>query len=336
MFCRRPVSILLCLLIAPAYSVAGDSIEEHYAKSARAVHSYDVLLEIVLVSYPGAAKVGEANPPLPGETSQSMRDVFAVNQGRRVERCPDDPQNHQIAVKDWQAVQRDARALGASLSYVPGLDYFSYFNPSCEGFLLADLVTDEKAEIQRIEPDRETGCPGIEVTYPGFRGPIRFWVDPKHGYMPIKIETYLSKGKETGLFTRCEVSEFHELASTGIWVPLKGTETRFTPIGAAAGRATSGIMMTVDISKSSWNSVKSSDLFAASSIAKNDEQLGWSRSLTGPQLAAVELAESLKAAAHRPTGFRLIFLAANAAAVIVLIAVVIRRWRRARSIGSAA
>jgi len=95
-------------------------------------------------------------------------------------------------------------------------------------------------------------------------------------------------------------------------------------------------MMTVDISKSSWNSVKSSDLFAASSIAKNDEQLGWSRSLTGPQLAAVELAESLKAAAHRPTGFRLIFLAANAAAVIVLIAVVIRRWRRARSIGSAA
>jgi hypothetical protein len=87
---------------------------------------------------------------------------------------------------------------------------------------------------------------------------------------------------------RCEIDEFHD-AGGGIWVPVKGRDLGISVgVGPTLGKPIHGTQIIVNVSRSSWNSVSSPDIFQPRTIPRVnfDQNHGWREHLSPPELTA--------------------------------------------------
>ncbi len=218
------------------------------------------------------------------------------------------------------------------------MNYFDYFNPNCSGYFLADLLKKKESQIQTLKPLQGTDFVGLEVTHPQLHGPIRFWLDPRHGYMPVVIERYArTNDGKFGLLYKSEVATFIELA--GVWTPEKAKLIAYIPGGPAEGRAYSAFSIEVDRERSSLNSIASTELFKSESLpAVNNVEFGWKKHLPVVLLEAAERQEKLrqKIRGSLTNTSRLLFIGINLAIILLLVAYVMRKRLRHRGDGAGA
>ena len=151
-------------------------------------------------------------------------------------------------------------------------------------FFLTDLLTNQNSTFSLLKASpSDQKLVGFQVDNPPkLHGQyVRVWLDTAHGYMPKKMELYVrNESRHTtdgpiGLTKRMQVDEFTEVEGN-IWVPTKGNTVLIAPVGEYKGRVMDGSKMEVDLEHSSWNSIKSEELFIAKSLPKvNYKKDGW-------------------------------------------------------------
>ncbi len=319
-----------CLLVAPLSSRASDvdSLIDRYEQAVNAIKSYDVMFNMDYLIYPSANHIEDkANSPKK-VLSETLRDVFGTNRGRRLERNID-TELHSISVIDWAAASSAEKPLSMALNFAgDGIVYFSYFNPNCEGRFLTELLRARDSTLRALRRGQQVG---IEVDSNILRGPIRVWLDQDHGYMPKAIEVFVRINGKATLLCRTVSEEF--IRQDGIaWVPTKGSYNMPHLAGPATGRNYTGRAMAVDVESSSWNSVESSDLFAADSLPSvNHEQDGLIEFVPDDVLAGYEFADKIRhkmnanVGAH-PQSRRLLFVCVSISVILFIPILII--WKK--------
>ena len=113
--------------------------------------------------------------------------------------------------------------------------------------------------------------------------------------MPGKIEGYRQDKGQLVLTDRMVVEKFIQL-DNGSWVPAKATMNLIDD----NGRAWTGNSMELDAEHSSWNSIKSDELFLAKSLPEvNHELVGWKQYYSPALLAAEKGADDFLKEADR-------------------------------------
>lgn len=330
---RTLAVLILCvsMLCSLAHGSQPDPVK-HFLASVDRIRSYDVVAVGQAFAYPGVANLQDAaNEPVP--TSREMwRDAYAEELGRRVERYIDDPHNHSISVKDWNAILRDAKATGTSLCYgTPEQNYFHYYNPNIDGRLLTDWLRQEGVSMRMMESMESATLLAVEVMHRDLQGPVHMWLDTRHGYMPFRIQAYVKKGRLEGLLWKIEVSDFTNIGQD-IWVPIKAKQTDVVPLGELAGRSVSAFEVSLLVDRCHWNSKFNENTFLASSVnVVNDMHKGWNTYLPAHQLAVVKAAREAAANIHaRHRGPNLMPYLVAAITVLVLVLLIIASFRKLR------
>ena len=319
---------------------------ERCAAGIEAIRSYDVTFALERFYYPktpeGTKAGNTATVPVPIARPE-VRDVLAFGLGRHMEENRGAP-DRIISVIDWQTARSGSKPLSTTIARkLDGNGYLDFFNPDCWGFFLADLLRDGQSTTRMLEATSSSrGLIGFEVTHPEMTRPVRVWADPDHGHMPSIIEKHVQD--EEGnvlLWKRIEVSEFAPLED-GAWVPVNGTCLSFANRGEQGRVAVTGTSLVVDVEQSSWNSISSGELFAASSLPEANyvTDSGYRQYLPPAGLAAVERSDRMReeAAAARTLPerkfSRLVPFVASIVALVVLITVLARRARRGRQVAT--
>jgi hypothetical protein len=327
---QRKFIFLGCFFLATS-GFAGTSNEIDRCMAAiNSIKSYDVTFTIQHLSYPNYNNLTKPDASVVAITDTN-RDVLAVGLGRRIERGVGNNKTHTIGVIDWNTAITNGRPLAKALTFVlPGLTYYDYVNPPSGNFFLSDLLSDKHFNIIPLEPNATNSeMAGFQVSSSASTGFIRVWPDPKHGYMPSKVEWYHEvKDGQISLLYRMEVEKFIQI-DDGDWVPAKAILTSIMPTGTAKGREVTGFLMTVDTTHSSWNSINSSDLFLAKSLPTvNSKQDGWKFYYSPPLLSSIKAAEAIRS----PENFGLVrgvVLGGMGAITLLLVIILIMHRRRA-------
>jgi hypothetical protein len=283
---KRSIEVVGCaalgfLLLAPlcleAEAEATSPLIDRCLKAMDSIKSYDAFIRIEQYAYPYASDLTKLDNAPVRVLTEENRDVFAAGLGRRIERNVGDTNLFQVGVIDWKTAASSGKPLAKTLSFVlPGLTYHDYLDPRAKNVFLGDLLRDKRSRITSLEvalPDAE--LPGFEVENPLINGPVRLWLDPRHGGMPKKVECYERSNDQFALKEKMQVEEFLQI-SGDIFVPAKATLTSVVPRGPAKGRAYLGFSMVIDPKQSSWNAVKSDSLFRAESLPEmNHHDKGW-------------------------------------------------------------
>jgi len=321
------------LFVVPVSSYASDAkaLVDRYEQAVQAIQSYDVLFNVDLLRYPSAKNVEDKDNLPTTLLRRTTRDVFAAKRGRRFEQNVNCEKEHSISVIDWATAVSAAKPLSTVLSYLgDGFTYSSYYNPDCEGRFLAELLRAPDARLRVLGGAHQVG---IEVDSDKLRGPIRVWLDADHGYMPKAIEKYVRVDGKVPLLCRTVLDEFTR-QDKNVWVPVKGAYNLTLLVGPARGRNHKGRAMTVDVESSTWNSIASSDLFAAKSLPSvNHERDGWKEFLPDGLLAAYKVADRIRNRMHRNIGAQLlrsrhlvVFVGVIILAVLLMLILII--WKK--------
>jgi hypothetical protein len=239
--------------------------------------------------------------------------------------------SHTIAVKEWRtAVKRGLPLSKAFMRSLPGFTYHDYLNPviSLGGFYLTQFLTDPNSTVKSINAlPSEPKLIGFQAANPKVSGFIRLWLDPDHGCMPKQIEWYQeSPDGKAPLAERMEISQFIHIQN-GDWVPTEATNLRFTPKGSTS----SGQKMQLDLNGSSWNSVKSDDLFLASSLPQvNLSEGGWACDYPPGLLRAIKSADLFEKPSRVPGVTILIVLGVVSALGLFLILMMSKKPKHGR------
>lgn len=226
-------------------------------------------------------------------STETNRDVFAIGLGRRHEECIGTT-NHSVGVLDLRTSRPDS----VRCNYLFAYPY--YINPVVDAanghswssvMFLTDLLTNRDSTVSRlVASPSEAKLIGFQVDNPSqLNGQyIRLWLDPEHGYMPRKVEEYLRvENRSTpaglgriGLAQTILLDEFKQVGEN-IWVPTKGSA-----VIVVDGHAMAGCAMEIDLDHSTWNSIKSEELFLAESMSKvNYKKDGWAYDYSSQALA---------------------------------------------------
>ena len=269
---------LLCAAMVFALSVDGqDSTSDavsRYLRAVEGIKSYDAKISVSMLDY-------TQNPAVPKIVDiETNRDVFAFGLGRRFERnVKGEPLG--IGVIDWKTATSINSRLGRALHVImPGLTYLDYINPEPgDGFFLTDtpkLIVDGKIAIRPLEAlPPGSRLIGFQLENPKLNSRvhniIRIWLDPEHGYMLKTMEWHQqSVSGELTLLDKMQVEKFIKV-DDGIWIPDEANMIHFFK-----GREWTGYSMKLDEKQSSFNSIKSDELFLAKSLPHmNYEKDGW-------------------------------------------------------------
>lgn len=318
-----------CFFLAMS-AFAGTSNEiDRCVAAIDSIKSYDVTFTIQHLSYPNYNNLTKPDASVIA-TTDTNRDVLTVGLGRRIERGVGNNETHTIGIIDWNTAITNGRPLAKALTFVlPGLTYYDYLNPPCGNFFLSDLLSDKHFNITPLELNASNSeTAGFQIGSSASTGFIQMWPDPKHGYMPSKVEWYHEvKDGQISLLYRMEVKKFIQI-DDGDWVPAKAILTSIMPTGTAKGREVTGFLMTVDTAHSSWNSINSPDLFLAKSLPTvNSKQDGWEYYYSPSLLSSIKAAETIRS----PKNFKLmrgIVLAVMCAITLLFIIILIMHKRR--------
>jgi hypothetical protein len=315
---------LLLLLLIGGFSslMAEDTPVSRCLTAIDTVKSFDVTLRLNLLVFPDSS-----NPEKPDNKSQvwatyTNRDAFAVGFGRRIETSIGDKSEHEVAQIEWKTAQSTKRPSASAINVsLPGLYYLEYVHPIVEEYFLTDLLRDPDSRISPFKTasdDTATYC--FDVTNPKIRCRIRLWLDASHNCLPARLELYrLINDTQFALTERMQVDEYKSLADN-IWVPIRATYNNILPVGPAAGRASSGKVMEVDMEHSSWNSVKDGKMFVRRSLPKaNYSEAGW-RFEYSPEALAMKRRTSGAGALAKPVTLimRIVLIALLAAPLFAL------------------
>jgi hypothetical protein len=188
----------------------------------------------------------------------------------------------------------------------------------------------------------------LRVDSPKLAGPVQLWIDPAHGFLPRRVETFrrmISKSPTQAadhartiarqtIQPRAiiQVDEFIEIAKE-VWVPTKGTFTRV--MNGADGKMMNmgSESIVVDVSRSSWNTIRSGELFAPASLPTvNHQENGWQQYYGAERLARVrhidEMTEKMRQEAQQalePSKLLLVLVGINIVVILSLAGLILRR-----------
>jgi|ERR1035437_5961212 hypothetical protein len=279
------VSLFLLGLFQSGARAANEPIDRCVA-AIGSIRSYDVTFRREVLDYIDLLDLkGTTNIPEVAFT-QTNRDVFADGLGRRNEENIGTT-NHDVGVLDLRTARPDLAMCNIYRAYP------FYINPVVDAangrswsdcFFLTDLLTNKNSTFSPFETSPSDGkLVGFQVDNPPMlHGQyVRVWLDPEHDYMPQKVELYMrteshhTSDGPIALTKRMQVDEFKQVEAT-IWVPTKGSSVLIAPAGEYKGRVLDGSKMEVDLEHSSWNSIKSDELFLAKSLPEvNYKKDGW-------------------------------------------------------------
>jgi hypothetical protein len=276
---RAALSLLFCLSSTVFAGIESNDLSGSYLQSLSRLRSFDVVSRVDILAFPDVENLKQQeNTPVVIAT-ETNRDVFAVNLGRRIERFVGDDILHDTGVIDWETAQSKGmhrnRALRKGLH---GSTYYDYLNLEGgrtareAGGTLSDFLRDPRSSVRSV--DQQPRC--LEISHPELSGPIRVWFDHEHGYLPRVIEWYQSRRNgDIGLRARMHVEEFIQI-DADLWAPFKATMMSMAPSGSTAGRANQGFSMTVVPEQSCWNCINTGELFHPDSLPTvNHEDRGW-------------------------------------------------------------
>lgn len=325
---QRHFSMAALLCLAWSHAAADDGVDgavKQYVDAVARLKSYDVVYRVHQDAYNKDGKLVQT-------TEDTMRDVFTVGIGRRVEHRPDDSQSHVIAVIDWETAASGEKPLSLAIGREhPGRSYLDYLNPNCRGYFLVELLSKEEASVQRVKDVTGNDCVGLEVTHPHLNGPIRLWLDPRHGYMPATIEMYLRSGDGSiYLDRRSQIDGFFQVGQ--VWVPGKAKTTCFVSVGPPAVRPSARYSIAVIRERMSVNSTVPAELFSAASLPSvTRETFGWKEHYPDAFLPALKKnAEVVETIRRMQAPTRSLFIAVNVVVVLLVLSFVAWRWRRRR------
>ena len=93
---------------------------------------------------------------------------------------------------------------------------------------------------------------------------FRVTLDPHHGFLPSKIDSYIQRGQEMDLHSEVNVAQFREF-KPNLWAPVEMTYSGFdSHPGINHGKAVNEYHVVVDTDRSRWASDLESDLFVSS------------------------------------------------------------------------
>ncbi len=244
-----------------------NSIVNNIDCATSALKSYD--LQITLHTETFRDKAGKNSVVI--ENLLYIHDWFKEEQGRRIEqsRGPEQEnvssfnQRHLGAIsEDIKYRDPDGNVINMSLGFRlgSGRDYLSYIRP----------MINNKGLIERLRELQALGS--LELTKEGslllLRMPLNkvpistnntiagygfeVWVDPLHGYMPVKFETFANVNgkKQPVILTQSELEEVKD----GFWMPVRGKVSSFANLSKDFGVLKSITSMKVNVEKSKWNS----------------------------------------------------------------------------------
>jgi hypothetical protein len=279
---------------------AADDAAQRCAEAISRIRSYDVTASIQDMSYAYPYGFEKTRVQAAGQIINS-RDVLAFGFGRRVESFLG-TQEQITSVIDWQTAARQDKVSNAISCPFADVSYLDFFNPNVAGFFLSELMRDKDSVVTTLARDLSLKVSiGFEVTNPKVPGRVRVWPDPQHGNMPALIEVFtVSKKGKTVLDGRTRIEEFMHLQD-GSWVPVKGFYESFANVVANAGkkvtevsRAVRGETLTVDVKRSTWNSIRSGDLFSGASMPEaNLRRDGWREHYPANILAEIKKAAKM-------------------------------------------
>lgn len=326
---------MFALLVVPATCVLnsaeahGSQAAQRAAESINKIASYSVEFKAEFLTFAKTSDLPTTKPQI--VLTEQIRDIFVFGFGRRVERNID-VDDHSIAVAIWR---RESQSPARDMTHaLPGLNYFDYFNPNCDGFFLLDLLMDKLSDIKVIEDISylDEPAPGFELSHPKLKGLLRIWVSPKNAYMPVRIEKYIkTKQGRFALLQRTEIAEFTG-AEDGVRVPIRGQVTTFIPSGPNGGTKVSGFSISVDVEKSGWNTIASNKPFMPESLPEHNwTSAGWNYYHPSDKLKALKANANDWAAATQQgsNDQRFWWIALNVLAVVLIAIIVL--WKRSRS-----
>ena len=333
---RISAILVVSVLLLPCVNLFAvpDAIA-HYLTAVKGIQSYDVYYRHVDLDYSDFDNLAKPDAPVEWDDASTNRQVFAKGLGWRFEQQIGTT-NHIIGVLNLQGAPVEESK--------PKNDYSDFLNPVIgtpdmnleEGYqFLTDLMTDTNSSMEQIGIDSSNShLFGFEVNNPKLRGNyLRVWLDAEHGYLVSKAEWYLKTQSSHGMnritLSRVMQVDKFEKADGQLWIPLSGSISMISPAGKFKGRAIMGWKMDVDLQRSSWNSIKTDDLFLASSMPEvNSEKNGWKFDYP-PVIAALHKELASGNAAHRSmkTGLTIVLWAAISAGCLFVLIMVQRKGK---------
>jgi hypothetical protein len=327
LFC---VSCLVFILPAEGQDATNDAVGR-FLKAVDGIKSYDATIVVDMLDYtqtPATPKIVDI---------ETNRDVFAVGLGRRFERNVKG-KSFGIGVIDWKTATSTNSQLARALHIImSGLTYLDYINPEAgDGLFLPDalkLTVDGTMAIQPLEAlPHDSRLIGFQLENPKKRGTvhsiIRIWLDSEHGYMLKIMEWHnVSATGQIDLINRMEVKKFLKVDEVA-WVPAEASI-----IDIFNGREWTGYSMKLDEKQSSFNSIKSDELFLAKSLPHmNYEKDGWKWDYPPALLVQARVSDAAIEAPrngnHAKVTARIVLGAMSAFSVLSLIIVLVAHRKR--------
>ena len=265
---------------------ADDKLIDRCVAAIKSITSYDVTFRREVLDYIDLLDLKYSTNIPEVSFTQTNRDVFAIGIGRRFEEYIGTT-NHSMGVLDLRTARPDLAKCNTYQAY-PNL-----INPVVDAangrswnecFFLTDLLTNQNSTISPLEASLSDGkMVGFQVDNPPILHDqyVRVWLDTEHGYMPNKVELYMRTESHhtldgsVALAGRIQVDEFKQVEKN-IWVPTRGSSVIIAQAGEYKGRIVDGSKMEVDLEHSSWNTIKSDELFLATSLPEvNYKKDGW-------------------------------------------------------------
>ena len=315
----RSLISAVALVSLPAYGFGSsfDSIKL-YEAAIDEVKSYDVTFRIGFLEFPYFSDVKNEENPSSVWYTVTNRDVFAVGLGRRNEDNIWDVERHVISVIDWDSAVASGEPLARAITKsMPGLSYHDYLDPVVGDFFMSELLRNPNTKMTALEPEPDhVNWKNFQVDLGGLR--LKLWLDSDHGCLPRKIEWYQKTQDGSYLLTEKMSIEDYITIGDGFWVPAIATNERYMTTGSTVGRAFSGQKIEIDKTNSTWNSIKSKDLFLSKNLPEvNLVYNGWSSDYPASLLGDARASLGLKPIEVLPRHFGLIRVFLLVAFVVV-------------------
>lgn len=235
------------------------------------IRSHDVVAQVRYVTYDSSK---DEDVHTKAGLEETTRDVFAVDQGRRIERRLGSDRGYSVSVLDWRSAQRQRVSLESCTVrlFMPGPLYHDYLNPVVGGRLLTELLSSPDTRINPLPPPNPPGTwIGMELKTRRLPGTVlQLWLDTSHGCLPVKLDRYRERDGSLVLVTRLQIEEFLQVDAE-TWAPARGL---LNPLVIETIRETA--LLAVVRERSTWNQPLAETLFTAAGMPPvNFERDGW-------------------------------------------------------------